>query len=177
MGISRNTPYSRVLGGVVTLLSVAAIGAPARAVVINVGGVNWDISAEVVSPDPTEFDFNLFTATFIIDQPWAGDEHIANDFAAALGARLGLDNPSNYGPYFAFDAVGTGPVFDVGVSASPDGSGALAFTVSSDRAFFYAKATRAPRSVVPGPLPVLGGMAAFGWSRRLRRRVSLVTRP
>jgi hypothetical protein len=24
---------------------------------------------------------------------------------------------------------------------------------------------------VPGPLPVLGGMAAFGWSRRLRRRL------
>jgi hypothetical protein len=23
----------------------------------------------------------------------------------------------------------------------------------------------------PGPLPVLGGLAAFGWSRRLRRRL------
>jgi hypothetical protein len=50
MGISRNTLCSRVAGGVVTLLSVAAIGAPARAVVINVRGVNWDISAAVVSP-------------------------------------------------------------------------------------------------------------------------------
>ncbi|MFM7395342.1 MAG: hypothetical protein ACKO22_13480 [Cyanobium sp.] len=37
MGISRNTLYSRVAGGVVTLLSVAAIRTPARAVVINVG--------------------------------------------------------------------------------------------------------------------------------------------
>jgi hypothetical protein len=88
-----------------------------------------------------------------------------------------LPNPANYGPYFAFDAVGTGSVYDVGVSASPDGSGALAFTVGSDQAFTYAKATRMPSSVVPGPLPVLGGMAAFGWSRRLRRRVTLVTRP
>lgn len=28
-----------------------------------------------------------------------------------------------------------------------------------------------PGSTVPGPLPVLGGAAAFGWSRRLRRRI------
>jgi hypothetical protein len=170
MGISRNTPYSRVLGGVVTLLSVAAIGAPARAVVINVGGVDWTISAEVVNPG-TNIDF--FKTTYITSQPWAGDGNLANDFASALGNQLTLPNPSNYGPFFAFDADGTATPYDVGVSGSEGGSGAMAFTVRFDQPFTYAKATR----VVPGPLPVLGGMAAFGWSRRLRRRVTLLTRP
>jgi hypothetical protein len=28
---------------------------------------------------------------------------------------------------------------------------------------------------VPGPLPILGATAAFGWSRRLRRRISKLT--
>ena len=31
--------------------------------------------------------------------------------------------------------------------------------------------TIAPIRYVPGPLPVLGGAAAFGWNRRLRRRL------
>ncbi|MFM7395343.1 MAG: hypothetical protein ACKO22_13485 [Cyanobium sp.] len=122
-------------------------------------------------------NIDVFKATYITSQPWAGDENIANQFAAKLGNQLTLPNPSNYGPFFAFDAVGTATVYDVGVSGSPDGSEALAFTVGSNQAFTYAKATRVPSSVVPGPLPVLGGMAAFGWSRRLRLRVTLVTRP
>ncbi len=36
-----------------------------------------------------------------------------------------------------------------------------------------------PPSAVPGPLPLLGAGAAFGWSRRLRRRITspLITPP
>jgi hypothetical protein len=30
----------------------------------------------------------------------------------------------------------------------------------------------APAAAVPGPLPLLGAGAAFGWSRRLRKRIS-----
>ncbi len=30
----------------------------------------------------------------------------------------------------------------------------------------------APTAAVPGPLPLLGAGAAFGWSRRLRRRIA-----
>lgn len=32
-----------------------------------------------------------------------------------------------------------------------------------------------PDPAVPGPLPLLGGAAAFGWSRKLRRRISAST--
>jgi hypothetical protein len=36
-----------------------------------------------------------------------------------------------------------------------------------------------PGVTVPGPLPLLGAAAAFGWSRRLRRRIAtpLITPP
>ncbi|WP_411875248.1 hypothetical protein [Vulcanococcus limneticus] len=36
-----------------------------------------------------------------------------------------------------------------------------------------------PSTAVPGPLPLLGAGAAFGWSRRLRKRISspLSTQP
>ena len=34
-----------------------------------------------------------------------------------------------------------------------------------------------PPSEVPGPLPLLGAGAAFGWSRRLRRRLSGTEQP
>ena len=36
--------------------------------------------------------------------------------------------------------------------------------------------TLTPANAVPGPLPLMGAAAAFGWSRRLRRRVSGRTR-
>lgn len=39
-----------------------------------------------------------------------------------------------------------------------------------------ASSTLIPANAVPGPLPLMGAAAAFGWSRRLRRRVSGRTR-
>ncbi|WP_254954261.1 hypothetical protein [Cyanobium sp. Cruz-8H5] len=37
----------------------------------------------------------------------------------------------------------------------------------------------APAASVPGPLPLLGAGAAFGWSRKLRKRIAapLITPP
>jgi len=36
-----------------------------------------------------------------------------------------------------------------------------------------------PSTAVPGPLPLFGAAAAFGWSRRLRKRITapLITPP
>jgi hypothetical protein len=38
----------------------------------------------------------------------------------------------------------------------------------------YEPTIRPPGTAVPGPLPVLGAAAAFGWSRRLRRRITKI---
>ena len=44
-------------------------------------------------------------------------------------------------------------------------------------AAFWRISDQSPTNDVPGPLPVLGGAAAFGWSRRLRRRIKCSTAP
>ncbi|MEA5443505.1 hypothetical protein [Cyanobium gracile] len=38
-------------------------------------------------------------------------------------------------------------------------------------AAFWRAVDQGPVDEVPGPLPVIGGVAAFGWSRRIRRRI------
>jgi MYXO-CTERM domain-containing protein len=44
---------------------------------------------------------------------------------------------------------------------------------------FQVWAGPAPTSNVPGPVPILGAAAAFGWCRRLRKRIAtpLITPP
>jgi hypothetical protein len=40
-------------------------------------------------------------------------------------------------------------------------------------AAFWRIPDEGPTNEVPGPLPILGGAAAFGWSRKMRRRIRL----
>lgn len=56
----------------------------------------------------------------------------------------------------------------------------LSFVSSSAPSYFngsginlpaYSLSSDSPAAAVPGPLPVLGVVAAFGWSRRLRKRI------
>ena len=42
-------------------------------------------------------------------------------------------------------------------------------------AAFWRIPNEGPTNEVPGPLPVLGAAAAFGWSRKIRRRIQAVT--
>ncbi len=44
-------------------------------------------------------------------------------------------------------------------------------------AAFWRIPNEGPTNAVPGPLPVLGAAAAFGWSRKIRRRIQAVNRP
>jgi hypothetical protein len=181
MRISRNALGTSAIAGLAALASMAAVVAPARAVIISVAGVQWDVTSTLL---PAGTSVSEFTSTYVTSQPWGKSSNpserkaIATDFAAALGGQLGYPNDLNqYGPFFAY-LVETSPTLYTSAT-QPQAPGSPVFqTATSDPAdsLYYARATRVP-SVVPGPLPILGGMAAFGWSRRLRRRVSLLTRP
>jgi hypothetical protein len=116
--------------------------------------------------------------------PWWGNQALANEFATALGSGLGTAF-ENLGPFFAwevnqnqvgFDAFCIGsPCFDsvgsAGAASSfpignPTGSPDLSIS------FPWAVATAVPStSSVPGPMPLLGVAAAFGFSRKLRARL------
>lgn len=74
--------------------------APAQAVTVTVGGVDYEI----------ETVFGTFNglAASLEAQPWYLDDNggyvgdLANDFALAVGDDLGSPNGTNRGPYFAF---------------------------------------------------------------------------
>ena len=138
---------------------------PAQAAVVNVGGVLYDVTI-------LETSYNASTSSFQLpplgQMPWWGSQPAADDFAGQVFNALGEGSIAGYGPLFAYsyDASITevmGSLQDLSAPGSfIDGTPAASATVK------YA-ITTAP---VPGPLPLFGAAAAFGWSRQLRRRIS-----
>lgn len=97
----------------------------------------------------------------------------SNDRAACAGngnrCNGGTVNMANdtalYGSLIVINNNDTSPIaFGTGTSNGP---------VINGKPFNPSRLRRVP---VPGPLPVLGGIAAFSWSRRLRRRLNASSR-
>jgi hypothetical protein len=135
----------------------------AQALSVNVGDTNYELSSFVGN-------YNDNASRFTVgEMPWFGNSSLAQQFAAALGSGLGLPNGSgNAGPLFAYSATSSlvsvvyyRPFLTTGLS------------VPSSVNYTFAVSAQAPSpSAVPGPLPLFGAAAAFGWSRRLRSRVA-----
>lgn len=146
------------------LLSVA----PASAVTVTVGSIDYDVTVFNGS-------YNSNSALFQIPPtgqvPWWGKDIRAIDFAQQVYDLLGSGSTPGNGPIFAYEVSGTdilGISQDLG-----DLFTQYPVTIGIDDAVKYAIATplnSAPASV-PAPLPVFGAAAAFGWSRQLRRRI------
>jgi hypothetical protein len=109
--------------------------------------------------------------------PWWEDKDLATQFAQAAykagGGTVQGGGQNQVGPYFAWQATATPPGFGYVTyksNGTPDSG-----SVNGNQPNVFATATRVPTSSVPGPLPILGATAAFGISRRLRRRISLST--
>jgi hypothetical protein len=86
----------------------------------------------------------------------------SGSFTAVTTNTLALQN------YFA-----TAPVinsYGVAYSVGPTGLGGGAQTTTN-----FAGNISLEYQYVPGPLPILGASAAFGWTRRLRKRISKLT--
>lgn len=139
--------------------------APAQAAVVNVGGVLYDVTV-------VETSYTASTSSFQLpplgQMPWWGSQSNADFFAGEVFTSLSQGSTAGYGPVFAYSynasiAEVMGSLQDLSAPGSfIDGTPAASATVK------YAIAT-AP---VPGPLPLFGAAAAFGWSRQLRRRIS-----
>lgn len=159
------------------------IAAPARAIIVTVGGSAWDVQTFTGSYTSESSKFNQSM------MPWWNDQSLAGQFAAAVQNSLGTPNPpvgplKNLGPYFAIETFVSGSNTVTGGSVwdqPPVGSGTLLNCTSTTtlcttgltdvgQSAVYATATATRNG--PGPLPVLGALASFGWSRRLRRRLA-----
>ena len=94
-----------------------------------------------------------------------------------VNERIGNNkNQSNFSPYFLWD-IGVKPGKTSLKSEvvyyntkSDKWENSAENTLDADAKYWY-WVLDAPGTDVPGPLPLLGAGAAFGWSRRLRQRV------
>jgi hypothetical protein len=104
--------------------------------------------------------------------PWwdgGGTGNLARDFATQVGLGLGLPN-SGTGPAFGYRLFGGVQNYRVDSSNNPFNQ-----APGDSQIFTYAQATlyTAP-TAAPGPLPLFGAAAAFGFSHKLRKRIKLV---
>ena len=138
-----------------------------------------------VTVNSQDYDVTTFTGTYdansslftLADMPWWGDDTLAKSFASAVGGSSGLDGNFGgvFGPFFAYAESGGGSVGLAVFNPSTVVSGNTG--LNKNTPWTFATATLAPSSSasVPGPLPILGIAAAFGFSRKLRKRIKSST--
>ena len=169
--------------GVALTMGVLTTG-QARAYIVNVGGLNYDVTTFTGSYNDHKSKFAQTPGGVM---PWWGDSSLATQFSNALGYSLGAPNsietlsagsPTkiNVGPYFAYNGIVDKITFllsDTAATYHPNPS-PLIFSVDLNSSVAWAQV--APKtSTVPGPVPVIGAFAAFGFSRKLRKRIKLST--
>jgi hypothetical protein len=139
---------------------------PANTCRVTVGGLQYDVTTFVGSYNGDTNKFAPPPAPGVM--PWWGSGSTASDFAAAVGTGLGAPNFGIDGPFFGY-AVGGSNVDQYRLRNGILGSGAVGKSTS----YTYAQATlyTASAAAAPGPLPLFGAAAAFGFSRRLRKRI------
>ncbi len=139
---------------------------------VTVGGLQYDVTTFTGSYDNSTSKFATAANGGVM--PWwtGGSDATAIAFATAVGTGLGGPNsfgPPGGGPFFAYRLNG-GPQFSF-----RSGSGTIESTgpLSSSSSAVWAQATlySSPAASVPGPLPLFGAAAAFGFSRKLRKRI------
>jgi hypothetical protein len=162
--------------GVALAMGVLTAG-QAQAFVVTVGGQDWDVTT--------------FTGTYIANisnfatpanggvMPWwnNSNQSLAISFATAVGSGLGFPHDGVVGPLFGYSTLHPEPniVNFIAFAALPD-LPPFTFDVSLEQQtvpITWAQATPVNDTPVPGPLPALGAAAAFGFSRKLRKRLKI----
>ena len=176
--------------GVALTMGVLTTG-QARAYIVNVGGQDYDVTTFTGSYNDHKSKFAQTPGGVM---PWWGDSSLATQFSNALGYSLGAPNSIetlsagsqkniNVGPYFAYNSIVDKITFllsDTAATYHPNPS-PLIFSVDLNSSVTWAQVAPKPKprdtepSTVPGPVPAIGAFAAFGFSRKLRKRIKLST--
>jgi hypothetical protein len=150
------------------VLCVTSNPAQALTVQTTVDGTTYNVTTFTGTYNGNVAKFNTLGNNGLM--PWWGSDSLATQFATQIGSSLGLPYLSSTGPAFAY-------VLTSNVSSRIyfPGSGIVGLSAELDGNQTYVIATLAtpPAASVPGPLPLFGAAAAFGMSRRLRRRIQL----
>lgn len=129
-----------------------------------VAGPTQDTDFTITAPSAGTVSFNWSYSTSDIDPTYDPFGYLLNGAFTQLTDDLGALIQAGSTSF----AVGTGDVFGFRQYSTDSKDGAGITTISS-----FNGPTAAPGPAdVPGPLPLLGIAAAFGWSRRLRKRMA-----
>jgi hypothetical protein len=163
----------------VALAMGALTAGQAQAVVVNVDGQDWDVTTFAGGYYENSSKFETPANGGVM--PWWNNHDLAYSFTAAVSSSLGDE-----GPYFAYytDPTTYGGVGTIGVfiynSDHPMtifGAGKHGIGPGYGGHSAWAQATPyASPAAVPGPLPLFGVAAAFGYSRKLRQRIKCSTK-
>lgn len=161
-----------LLGPAALCLAVLpSLSQPARAVLVNISGTDYDV---LVTKRSLADDPSFFSPTWM---PWftadPGNNALAYVFASAVFAQLGTNTYPDFpsvpgGPLFAYahDATDVFAVFQ----DTNDSNIQNETTVSRTVPFNYAYVNPSNVSPVPAPLPLAGVAIALRCSRSLRSR-------
>jgi hypothetical protein len=173
--MARLAPAAATTLAVLGCLALSAT--PASAIQVVVSGATYEVTTFTDSYDNASSRFST------TEMPWWGNETLATNFRDAVGSSLGYMNVgNNLGAYFSWQTL-TGSACNP--FAQPNdrcqsfkAQGPIFGLYSGERDTYlvdtFAIATVVPpaSNAVPGPLPLFGAAAAFGWSRRLRSRIA-----
>jgi hypothetical protein len=149
---------------------------PAEAVVVVYNGNSYNVVAS------SQASYNSLSAT-LQNNPWWGNQTIANTFRDLVGQQLGFPNAGFFAgspatPLFAYSESGglvsVSTILNIGNTTPATPSPQSGLPAVAGTPFFYAVATLVPPPAptsAPGPLPILGAAAAFAWGRKIRSQL------
>ncbi len=157
------------------------LGAPqaAEALVITSGGVNYDV--EIYNGSYASNPSYFATPANGGRMPWWGNQALAVILADQLGAGLSPNPLPDDGPLFAYGQISgdtEAAYYDLttlastqSITTSTTSSTGSPFGPTTTQTYVVLVTPPPSSTAVPAPLPLFGAAAAFGASRRLRRRV------
>ena len=170
--------FQVALGAAAALAAISLSPGSAQAYVVTVGGLQYDVTTFTGTYNATSSKFATAANGGVM--PWWGNSTLAESFAQEVFGGLATPNGAS-GPFFAYTKSNASGGYWEAWAYGVDGMSGLPYpnplANSSDlsTSFVWAQATlyTAPSAPAPGPLPLFGAAAAFGFSRKLRKRIKL----
>ncbi|MEI6616909.1 MAG: hypothetical protein WCL59_10080 [Cyanobium sp. ELA507] len=149
--------------------AACAPGTPSDICRVTVGGLQYDVTTFTGRYDQNTSKFA--TQANGGQMPWFGSPGNADLFAAAVETSLGTPNFGS-GPYFSYAIGLTGLPSDWPSARyyNTSSSSIEDFNTAAYNQHTWATVTFST-APAPGPMPLFGAGAAFGFSRKLRKRI------